>query len=302
MSCPAPLAAVPARYADLGALVMLISGTVCIAASPILVRYTGMSAVDSAFWRLLMALPLLALWSWLLPGAGRVRLPRRRELLLLAVAGLAFAGDLGFFHAALARTSVANATFLSNLAPLLVVGMAWLAFGERPGRGLLAALGLALVGALLLAGDTRGRAGADLLGDALALGSAAFFGLYLVLVKALRARLAASVVMFGTTLVGMVALGLLALAHGGPALPSSSDGWLALLGLGLFAHALGQGLTALSLGRLAVGPSSLVLLLMPVLSAVAAWPLLGEQPSLAQTAGAAVVLAAILLAQRVRAL
>ena len=106
------------------ALGALIFGAVGIACAPIFVRLSEVGPTATAFWRLALALPFLWLWTELGVGLGvgglAPRLPRRRTLLGVTLAGLFFAGDLAFWHWSIGFTSVANSTLLVNLAPVFV--------------------------------------------------------------------------------------------------------------------------------------------------------------------------------------
>ncbi|MBN9530666.1 MAG: DMT family transporter [Alphaproteobacteria bacterium] len=284
----------PAAPASSQAWIALIAGTLIVAASPILVRFTEVGPVASAAWRLAIAVP--ALWAWAaVAGAGATGGARRSraDSWMLVAAGAAFAGDLACYHAAVGLTSVANATFICNLAPALVVLLAWPLLGERPHGRTLAILAVAGAGVGLMAQDSAARPGASHLGDLWALGGAACFAGYLLLVARLRRRFDAATVMLWSSASGAAMLALLALARGETLLPAGLGGWSALLGLGLAVHVVGQGLTAAALGRLPVGGSSPVLLLQPAISALIAWPLLGEVPGWLQALGALLILAAV---------
>ena len=72
------------------------------------------------------------------------------------------------------------------------------------------------------------------------------------------------------------------------------------LGLALVAQVVGQGLIAYALAYLPASFGSVVMLLQPLAAAVyAAW-ILGERLTATQFAGGAIVLAAIVLANRAR--
>jgi drug/metabolite transporter (DMT)-like permease len=144
-----------------------------------------------------------------------------------------------------------------------------------------------------MARDSAARPGASHLGDLWAVGGAVCFAGYLLLIARLRRRFDAATVMLWSSASGAVMLAVLAVALGETLVPAGLGGWAALLGLGLAVHVIGQGLTASALGRLPVGASSPVLLLQPALSAVVAWPLLGEAPGWLQAIGAALILAAV---------
>lgn len=272
----------------------LIAGTLIVAASPILVRFTEVGPVASAAWRLMLAVP--ALWAWAAASGdsrGPARARGRGDSWMLIAVGAAFAGDLACYHAAVGLTSVANATFICNLAPAVVVLLAWPVLGERPRPRTLAILGIAGLGVALMAQDSGARPGASHLGDLWALGGALCFAAYLLLVARLRRRFGAATVMLWSSASGAVMLAALAMALGETLLPAGIGGWAALLSLGLAVHVVGQGLTAASLGRLPVGASSPVLLLQPAISALVAWPLLGEAPGWLQALGALLILAAV---------
>ena len=104
---------------------MLLAGACIIGLAPILVRLADAGPAAVGMWRMLFALPLLALIAR--RGSGGVGAPNW----ILALAGAAFALDLAFWHYGIALTSVAKATVLSNLTPVIVTGVAWLVFRLR---------------------------------------------------------------------------------------------------------------------------------------------------------------------------
>ncbi len=279
------------------AWLMMIAAVVCLAFVPFLVRAADVGPGAAGFWRMVLALPLLAVWSAMAdrrrPAATTSPGTCRRGSLAAVAAGLAFTGDLFFFHKAIGTTTVANAALLCQLAPVMVVAALWIFAGERPGRGLIAGLALALAGAWLLVRDTGDRAGADIMGDLSAVAAAACYAAYLIAIKTARRSIAAGTTMLITTVVSALGLGLLAVASGEVLMPSGLTGWAAVAGLGILAHAGGQGLATAALGRLPVGAASLLLLIQPVITAAFGWPIEGEVPSLLQVAGALLLLAAL---------
>lgn len=278
------------------ALAALFCGATFIALSPIWVRVADVGPTASAFWRVALAVPLLWGVVALTPRAGSAA---RRERWLLAAAGLAFAGDLAFWHWSIQATSVANATLLANLSSIFVTLAAWLLWRERPSTLFLAGLALALGGVALLVRASLGFSPTALAGDAYGVVTAMFYAWYLLSVKRLRDLGAATLrLMAVTTSLTAVFLLPLALASGEPMLPSGARGWLVLLGLAWITHAGGQGLITYALAHLPAAFSSVGLLLQPVLAAAFAWVLLAEPLGPLQIAGGAVVLAGIYLARR----
>ena len=279
------------------ALATLFAGATCIALSPIWVRIADVGPPARAFWRVALAVPLLWAAAALAPRASAAPDPRRRWL--LAAAGLAFAGDLAFWHWSIQATSVANATLLANLASIFVTLAAWLLWRQRPSGQFLVGLACALAGVALLVRASGGSSPTALLGDGFGVITAMFYAWYLLTVKRLRDLGAATLRLMAvtTTLTAAILLPV-ALASGEAMVPASAQGWLVLLGLAWITHAGGQGLITYALAHLPAAFSSVGLLLQPVLAAAFAWTLLGEPLVALQVVGGAVVLAGIYLAHR----
>jgi drug/metabolite transporter (DMT)-like permease len=65
----------------------------------------------------------------------------------------------------------------------------------------------------------------------------------------------------------------------------------------VIAHALGQSLTAVALGRLPVAPLAIAAMSQPILSAALAWLAMGERIGTLQVVGAALILSALAVAR-----
>ena len=280
-------------------LIALFAGATFIALSPIWVRVSEVGPTVSAFWRVALAVPLL--WTlFAFNSKGRKTLDNGRLLPLLA-AGFAFAGDFAFWHWSIQYTSVANSTLLANLASIFVTLAAWVLWRERPSGLFVTGLVAALLGVGLLVRASLAFSPTALLGDGLGVVTAMFYAWYLLSIKGLRERGAATLqLMAVTTTITAAILLPVALVSGEELLPQSDSGWLKLLGLAWISHAGGQGLIAYALALLPAAFSAVGLLLQPVMAAGFAWLLLAEPLSAFQCAGGAVVLAGIYLAHRGR--
>ena len=277
------------------ALGALFLGATCIALSPIFVRLSEAGPTATAFWRVALAVP--PLWLLLLL---REKTPKSTALWpLYLAAGLAFAGDLVFWHSSIKLTSVANSTLLANLASLFVTLAAWAFLRQRPTRLFLAGLGAALLGVALLVHTSLQFSPSALTGDALGVVTAMFYAAYILAVKGLRDRGATTLrLMAITSTITAILLLPVALASGEQFFPSTLAGWTILAGLALVSHAAGQGFIAYALAHLPASFSSLGLLLQPVVAALFAWLLLAEPLVALQVAGGLIVLAGIYLARR----
>jgi len=278
------------------AIFALLAGATCIALSPIWVRIADVGPTVSAFWRVALAVPLL--WAALLSVSGRTSWKKANPYLLLA-AGLAFAGDLAFWHWSIQFTSVANSTLLANLASIFVTLAAWVLGRQRPTATFLAGLATALVGVALLVRASLGDSPRALVGDALGVVTAMFYAWYLLSVKGVRDRgIATLQLMAVTTTITAAMLLPVALASGERLLPRSEIGWLKLLGLAWISHSAGQGLIAYALAHLPAAFSAVGLLFQPVMAALFAWLVIGESLEPLQMLGGSVVLVGIYLAHR----
>ena len=275
------------------AIAALVAGALAIAFSPIFVRLTGTGPAAAGFWRLALALPALSAIAWISHKPGGGHGPRPLTLL----AGLFFALDLGFWHYGVTFTTVANATILSNLAPVVVTAGAWLMLGERPGKAFLAGLVLAVVGcgAIAVAG-THGAGLNPPLGDGLSVATAVWYAAYMLCMRKVRAGQSAPEAMLWSSAIGAPLLLIAAALLGERVIPPTLAGWAACLGLGAV-HVIGQGSIAWALGRLPAATASVVILVQPVLTGVLGWLIFAETMGPLQMLGGAAALAGVMLAQ-----
>lgn len=275
-------------------------GALAMGISPVFVRVANaeVGPFASAFWRVGLALPLL--WAWMrLEERGSRSRPTRLLDPVLVVAGLAFAGDLFFWHLAILATTVANATFFATTAPVFVVLIAWGALGRRPAPRMLGGLTLCLAGGAALVGQSLRAAPGHLTGDLYGVATAVFFGLYFLVIERARAQgIGAARATFVASAVTAALLLLVALVlERRPILPTTLQGAGALLAMAWISHAGGQGLLSVALGRLPAAFSALVIFLEAIFAALLGWALLGEAVSLLQAAGGALILVGIAVAR-----
>ncbi len=284
-----------ARQAAYGpAFVALVVGAVAMGASPTFVRLADVGPFTSAFWRVALALPILYAW---MRFAERDGAPRRSFSRAAVLSGLAFAGDLLFWHLAIVSTTIANATFFATTAPIWVVLFGWLLFGARVSRSVLAGLGLCLAGGGALLAQSFNLHAGRAVGDLLGLATGVFFGLYFLAVQAARRESSAARVTFEATLITAGVLLIVALVLERRFWPQSFSGLAALLAMSWISHAGGQGLLTAALGRLPAVFSSLVIFLEAIAAAFFAWAALGEPVTAVQAAGGLAILLGIYVAR-----
>lgn len=275
------------------ALIVLLGAAVVLGLAPILVRLGEVGPAAAGMWRFAFSIPLLLILT-ARPGGEGVGRPSK----WMALAGLFFVLDLGFWHYGIVMTSVANATTLCNLTPVVVTAFAWIVWGQRPSRMFLLALGLAMAGAVAMAAGADGGQGTNpLLGDAFSLSVALWYAGYFLAVQAARRTAGALRVTLWSTGIGLPLLLVAALALREDLTPETAGGWAALAGLGVM-HVVGQGGVAWALGRLPASVTAVTILVQPVVAAILGWILFAEALTPVQALGGALVLGAVVLAQR----
>ncbi|MGD9550266.1 MAG: DMT family transporter [Burkholderiaceae bacterium] len=204
----------------------------------------------------------------------------------------------------LTRTSSNRNAFVTGLNVLVVPLLAMLVLRRRYGWHLWAACALACAGmALMFRADAPWN-----FGDTLTLVSTLFYALYVLALEECARRTAAqplratrmAAVQAGVMCAAATAL-LLARGSGLGWLASlgrlDATSWGALLYLGLVASVLVVILQAWGQQRVDAVRSAIVYGLEPVFAALAAWALLGERLGWTGSAGAALIVAALVLSQ-----
>jgi drug/metabolite transporter (DMT)-like permease len=273
-------------------------GAACISASAVLIKLADTGAATAAFYRCLLALPLLAVLAVLEQRRHGPRPLRAR--FWPTVAGVFLAVDLVLWNHAIADVGAGIATVLGNLQVVFVTVAAWLLFRERPGRRYFLALPVVLAGVVLVSGLADHAHGVhSVAGIEYGLGTSVAYAAFLLI---LRQTSAATPHVAGplaeVTLGAAVGAAALGLVFGGWQLTIGwhAFGWLLLLAL--TSQTAGWLLITSSLPRLPAALSSLLLLLQPAAAILLAAVVLSERPTPLQLVGALLVCTGVLAASR----
>lgn len=285
------------------AYAVLALGVAVVSTASILIRLAhaeGVPSLSIAAIRLgLAALVLLPLA--LARGRGDLAGVTTRDLVLTLASGALLALHFWSWITSLEYTSVASSTVLVTTNPLWVGVASLVLLRERLAPPAIAGLILSLLGMLLtFAADAGVTApGSDpTLGNALALVGAVSASGYLLIGRAVRARLSLITYVAIAYSSAAVLLCIAALLAASPLSDHSGYGWLFLVLLALGPQLIGHTTFNWSLRHLSATFVALAILGEPVGSAILAWLIFGEGFGALQLIGFALLLAGIFLAGR----
>lgn len=272
------------------AFAALVAGNVCIAFGPLLVRLSDTGPIATGFWRLALAVPVLAVIGY---RAGfRIGAMPGRLLGLVLLAGFFFAVDIIVWHLGIFKTKLGNATLIANCASLLlaIYGIVLARKLPPPMQG--AAIALAFAGAALLMGQSFELSPEHFEGDWLSLLAGLFYTFYLLAM--IRVRESSESWSSLALASGSAALFLLPAAWFAGEQIWPGD-WTPLIVLALSSQVLGQGFLTYALPHFSPLVIGLALLLQPALSALAGWVAFDEAMTPLDYLGGAMVMAALVL-------
>ncbi len=266
----------------------------CWSLGNVMVANLDMPGLQIAFWRLFLG---AVTYSAVLHASGRrISLATVR---LVAPAGAIIGLEIGLFFVALHATSVANATTIGALQPMVLMYVASRRFREDVAGWLLGATATAIGGVALVMFGGGGDVGVNLRGDFLALVSMFLFAAYFAVVKEVRTRIDTFTLQTVSMAVGAAVLFPLASVDAGTALlpfPSAHQWfWLAAL---LAVPGTGHFLMNWSHLHVPLSLTGLMTLAIPVISAGVAWPALGQRVNSVQGLGMVVVIAVLAMVVR----
>ena len=278
-----------ARYG----LAALLVASALLALGAMFVRMADTGPIASAFWRMALAVPLLAVMARFGPKSSGRMTPAL--ILIIAASGVLFAADLASWHIGIMHTKVANATLFGNSASFIfpiygfVVARAW------PARRQVIALVMAAAGTGLLMGRSAELSPDHLLGDLLSLLAGVFYAAYFVAIARARETLAPLPLLTASTLASAIPLLILANVMGEQVMPTH---WTPLIALALCSQVFGQGLMVYALGRMSPLVIGLSLLTQPIIAALTGWLMFNETLGAPDMAGAALVALALVLVRQ----
>jgi drug/metabolite transporter (DMT)-like permease len=258
----------------------------------VLVKHIHLTGVSLAFNRLCLGAVVFTV-ALLLTGGHLTW----RTLRVAAPGGVAFAIDVTLFFTAVKHTSVADASIITALQPALVFVVAGRLFGEHVTRRIVGWTALAVVGVGIAVVGSAAGAGRTLEGDLIAGASLVAWAWYFVASKQARQQLKALEYQAGLTIVAAMVVTPFALAtsHDLVVHDWSTAGWVVVM---VVVPGGGHLMMNWAHQYAPITLTSMITLGIPVVGTIGAALLLGEQVTLVQSLGMAVVLVALALILR----
>ena len=251
-----------------------------------------MPPLQIAFWRVLLG---AVVYTFVVYGAGRR--VTAAQLRTSAPAAIAISVEIAIFFAALKATTLANATVIAALQPLLLFAVARRRFGESVTRYLIVISAVALTGVGLVMWGSSSAAIWSPRGDILSFIAVVFFAAYFATAKAARETVPALEFQAAVWIVGSVVLLPVALVDaGGLDFPDVGEwAWLALL---LTVPGTGHLLMNWAHARVRLTATSMLTLAIPVITSIGGVIFLDESIGGTQMVGMAIVVGALVLVVR----
>jgi drug/metabolite transporter (DMT)-like permease len=250
----------------------------------IFVRMAGLSGYQSYFFAALLSLVVFALV--LLKKKKLFPFFKKKGVSGIIIMGLfILLNNVTYFYA-YQLTTIANATFVHYLAPMMIAVLAPLMLKEKSDRKVWVSVFLALLGLFILTGPAGSHGGSSLLGIILAAVSAVGFAFGTIYNRKLIRDFSPWEMIFGQMLVAVIAL-LPFIAYSRPALSASN--LLPLIVLGIVHQGIAVVFLLKGIELVTAQEASIILYLEPVFAVVFSFFFLHEVPSLFTLAGGALI-------------
>ena len=264
----------------------------------IVFRPGGISPLGVGAWRVIGGSVVLGALA--LARHGRRAVPAREDVpRLVACAMLGVAVNQGLFLLGLARSTPVNAALVMALIPVFTFGVA-AAVRQEP-FSVLRALGIAVaLGGLLplVFADGFRSLGAFGFGNLLMVANAFSYSCYLVLTKPLTRRYPVLVIIAWSYVFSLIALPVFLPGQRLVPGPHAAAAWWGIAYIVAFPTILAYLLNVFALARLRASTTAVYVYAQPLITAVAAWFVFGERPTVAMLLAAAALFVGIWLVAR----
>lgn len=276
----------------------LIFAVFALGLSPILVQLSGAPGPVSSFYRLLVG-ALVMSWPFVMDVRKRGSLPRQ-GVWLAVLGGFFFALDMASWSTGVMLGDATSPTLLANTAPVWVGLGALIFFREKLNSRFWIGLLIAVFGAALVLSATTAEAPELGVGSLFGLLAAFFYGGYFLFVQRGRDFLSAFSFFWISALSSTIFLFIITRILHQPLLGYDTKTYLLFITMGVVAQAGGYFAITYASGHLPASLVSPTLLGQPVVSALLAMLVFGDQFTWLHVLGGVAVLGGVFIVHRSR--
>ena len=244
-----------------------------VSTSPIIARFLdSVPAVTISFWR--MAFGAIILWCFSIYKKQSAL--KKTNLIRTIIAGFFLGIHFALFFASIKLTTIANATFLGTLAPMITFIIEKIFLKRNHSKSLMAGLFLALLGASIIISNRFDFSSSYTIGNILAILSSVFIGFSLIISENVRKQV--STISYSRTLFLTAAFTLLSIAIilDTDLIGFSISDFFGLLFLGIVPTLLGHGVLYYCVRYISPTVVAAIPMGEPIIASVIAWFLFHE--------------------------
>ena len=295
----------PKLITDILNIGILALAVIALAFSPILTKLSEveLSPTATIFNRLWIATAIVSCWQLVKTlGSSPVEQIESshsdRQQILLFLASCCATISAVLWAVSLTQTSVASSTVLRSFTPLFISLKAWLFLKQRFSSQFIVGMMLSIAGGIVIGWDDLQLSRDYLIGDCVALLSAALHGVNILIIGYLRDRDCSTdkILLWRCTAGALIVLPVVYLTDL-QMFPSSLQGWLVIVALAVVCQTFGQGLLVHSLKQFSASFVGVFALLKPAITVLLAWLIFAEDISLTNGIALVLILIGIYLAK-----
>ncbi|WP_214625910.1 DMT family transporter [Paenibacillus agaridevorans] len=253
---------------------LYVAGIVAISFSSIFIKWSQADVAVIAMYRLYLTNLLLLPFAW--KYRRELFALTRKQWLMLGASGLMLGLHFLLWMASLRLTTVASSTVILTLEPVLVMlGSYWI-YKTKANSAMLAGMGIAIIGSVMIGAGDFSLSGDALAGDILSFFGTVAVAAHMLIGKGLRDSVGAFPYNFWVFLFAATALAVYNVAVGNPFTGYSGQEWGLFLLLAIVPTLFGHYLFNWLLKYMNATAVSMSVLGEPVISSLLAWVLLKE--------------------------
>jgi drug/metabolite transporter (DMT)-like permease len=286
-------------------LIILVIAIVALAFSPILTKLSELelSPTSIIFNRLWISTIIVSCWQLIGTSQSEQTSSTKsqsnyKEQGLLFFATCSATASALLWAISFKQTSIASSTVLRSLTPLFISLGAWLILKQYFQRQFIIGMILAIIGAMIVGWSDLQVGNNYLVGDGIALLSAALHGINILIIGYVRERgCTTERVLLWRCAGGSLIILPIVLFTDTQLFPISLQGWLTVIALAVVCQTFGQGLLVFSLKQFSSSFVGIFTLLKPLVTALLAWVIFAEGISITSAISLVLILLGIYLAQ-----